>query len=96
MKLAEILTGPETWCQDEYSDGSRVCLLGAVRVLIPGWQDIGTRDTNPEVARMYRAIESAHDARPQFISDWNDSRDRTWDEIAAVVDAYDRDRMLSP
>lgn len=27
---------------------------------------------------------------------WNDAPDRTWEDIQAVVEAYDRDRLLHP
>ena len=84
-KLAEILTGPETWCQIKLHDGERRCLLGAMFVCgdfnLDRMLDVIRRETG----RYYTAV-----------IEWNDDPKRTWEEVAAVVAAYDRDRLLNP
>jgi len=91
MKLAEILTGPEAWCQRKLFDGRRWCLIGATQMLC------GTTLGFDDVVRLHRVLADAgFDLRGQSIPDWNDAPERTWDDIARVVEAYDRDRMLNP
>lgn len=95
MKLAEILTGPETWCQGMFrSADGRHCLVGALQALHgirPGnkWPEW----FSAEMDRMRRLTQLQGWADVAW---WNDHRFRTWDEVATVVDAYDRDRMLNP
>jgi hypothetical protein len=90
MKLAEILSGPETWCQGAVRHGDRRCLAGALFKLH------GARlGQKYWIAELWRLARIAGVER-QEVGKWNDAPGRTWDEVAAVVDAYDRDRMLNP
>jgi hypothetical protein len=96
-KLSEVLWGPQTWCQGKLRKSARgpFCLLGAVQEML------GNIDA-PEVAEqaegvqddLHRAIQLVD---PEFfgsVSAWNDREHRTWEDIAAVVDTFDRIRAL--
>ena len=85
-KLSEILTGPETWCQHISTSGPRHCLLGAVMRLTDG-RSAYEREREYDRLRQICGKETG---------EWNDAPERTWDEVAAVVSAYDTDRLLNP
>lgn len=102
MKLAEILTGPETWQAKGWGQGQRRCLVNALHTLLQG----ADGPIAWEIDRLIAVIE-ATTGRPvptvtspdgqthkKSVARWNDQA--TWDEAQAVVDAYDRDRMLNP
>jgi hypothetical protein len=93
MKLAEILTGPEMWCQRSYHrhDG-RMCLVGGTEALFGGTSSL----PHGEYTRLLHAIRAVDSGWVEGVASWNDEAGRTWDEVAAVVDAYDRDRLLNP
>lgn len=87
MKLAEILSGPETWCQGAYTIDHRRCLIGALAEIsnhtdMRGWY----RDTE--------RLRTAIGGLCPIIAEWNDTPGRTWDEVAAVVETYDRLTLL--
>jgi hypothetical protein len=86
MKLSEVLTGPETWCYGWGSEG-RYCLLQALSKIVDGPV---MSHAHPENQRLQRVLGTHN------IVAWNDASARTWDEVASVVDAYDRDRLLNP
>ena len=90
-KLAEVLTGPETWAQGFAHREGTYCLVTALWML---HDDTGTPDA--EFLRMQRVIHAQ--GAPKYTSSWvwNDEPGRTWEEVASVVEAYDRDRMLNP
>ena len=106
MKLAEILSGPDTWCQRAYEDAGRVCLEGALIRLLEievqrpdGWLDaVEALHRSREVDRLWNIIGCPVDVlgHPTGIHEWNDAPWRTWEEVASVVEAYDRDRLLNP
>jgi hypothetical protein len=85
MKLAEVLTGPDVWCKGKHREGVKYCLQGAVLMLERNHEDPGHTLT-----RLIRVLGT------EGIANWNDEPERTWEEVAAVVEAYDRDRMLNP
>jgi predicted methyltransferase len=101
-KLAEVLSGPDTWCQGELMSNRptlRRCLVGAILacfqeqpIPVMQWTAIQCSELN----RMRRIINDLFGTDFNTIAEWQDAPDRTWDEIALVVDAYDRDRMLNP
>ena len=87
MKLAEILSGPEKWTKGIYKQSGRFCLMGAI------WQTVVSRD--------YETLRSERHRAERLIGEncaemWNDAPERTWEEVATVVEAYDRDRLLNP
>lgn len=102
-KLSEILTGPETWLDRAhqpfghpvlYEYQGRYCLVGAVAKL---------HDVEPETLcfteespRLIRAIRQVTGEWVGMIPAWQDDPARTWEEITAVVSAYDADRLLTP
>jgi hypothetical protein len=88
MKLAEILSGPETWCQGCFRIGERQCLMTALAELVVR-ED--TSHLGIEVRRMQRLLEA-----PPPLSEWNDAPGRTWEDIAQAVDDFDRARLLNP
>lgn len=89
MKLAEILTGPETWGKGFRRKDGHYCLLGALSQLLHGTAYGAIAADHPEYLRLNRVIGA--EAMP-----WNDDPARTWEEIQTVRDEYDRDRMLNP
>jgi hypothetical protein len=103
MKLSEILTGPETWCQGRYkTEDGRMCLEGAVAAIIGidlgreyevKTDELFAAHASPEMDRLRKVLECR---AGEDIHVWNDVPERTWDEVAAVVEAYDRDRLLNP
>ena len=44
---------------------------------------------------MGRVLGLPHDGGFNVIA-WNNAPGRTWEEVASVVEAYDRDRLLNP
>lgn len=94
MKLAEILTGPEKWMQDEYERNGRVCLVGALGKLLSRPPDT-IEDDDPEYQRLSRAISDETGRPCDGVHNWNDMPERTFTEIARVAAAYDRRRMLN-
>jgi hypothetical protein len=95
MKLSEILTGPETWCQETYTDEQgRVCIMEALRVLSEAerWDS----DRSARERKRLAAIIGGKTVTSDQIAAWNDVRRRTWEQIMEVRDAYDRDRLLNP
>jgi hypothetical protein len=95
-KMAEILWGPEAWCQEAYQivtpEGSvRMCLVGAM-TFISEDPPLAIDDDHPERMRLTRAIEEVHGAGALTgldIEDWQDQSWRTWDDIAPVVARFD-------
>ena len=105
-KLAEILTGPETWCKHtlEIADPfRRRCLIGALMVFVPREElekerlrlsDVISQVTGQSIVR---SIEVGGRFSPSDgIAHWQDAKERTWDDIVPVIEAYDRDRLLNP
>ena len=98
-KLAEILTGPDTWTQGTLHNGhGRRCLIGA---LIAAVGAPGHSKFLLEEQRLRRAIAREYGPLPKTpglspIATWNDTAGRTWEEVARVVEAYDRERLLNP
>lgn len=92
MKLAEILSGPDTWCQRQFHRGAnQSCLMGALmRLSLAEVAEGRPEDPLGLDARLTRVLGTRH------IIQWNDTYGRTWDEVAAVVEAFDRDRLLNP
>ncbi len=94
MKLAEILSGPETWCQGSlHTTDTQHCLMGALDELL--------RDEPREAVRLREwrrlaALLGRAGGAGQHILTWNDDPRRTWEDVAAVVEAFDRDRLLNP
>lgn len=87
----EILSGPETWCRGWTArDGQAQCLFRALTQLHGG------SAPGREVERLRHAMDLPAGNSMSGIAIWNDVPGRTWDEVAAVVEAYDRDRMLNP
>lgn len=95
MKLAEILSGPETWCQGWFVRGSSVCLVGALQKMFTGDPEDDSLLPSREVMRLGKAMRLV-DRTAGHIPTWNDDPKRSWEEVAAVVEAYDRDRLLNP
>ena len=101
MKLSEVLTGPETWQQGSLDNGRQRCLIGALQ-FISGLESFTKYLLETQrLTRMIQAeygpiVDVVEEARIGQIMCWNDARGRTWEEIAHVVEAYDRDRMLNP
>jgi hypothetical protein len=98
MKLAEILSGPETWWQGNFhcpADASRMCLEAGFFHLtrIEAWDPA---QLEHEYQRLERLMPKHLDLTRAAIPAWNDESTRTWEDVAAVVDAYDRDRLLNP
>lgn len=82
MKLSEVLWGPEVWCQGELvTMDNRHCLIGALDATKPP-------DRQAAWLRLYNLVGSSSPMG------WNDAHTRTWEEVAAVVDEYDRLTML--
>lgn len=89
MKLAEILTGPETWGQGHRKMEDRFCLLGALSQLLSGNAYGYIAGTLPEYKRLERIVG-------MDVMVWNDTPGRIWEEVSSAVSAYDIDRMLNP
>lgn len=94
MKLGEVLTGPETWCQHSYRqwDGPTVATRNYRRCLLGGLQavhGVATSHQLPEAAwvRLSQAIFEVGESCD--IIGWNDAPGRTWEEVAQVVARYD-------
>jgi len=108
MKLAEILTGPETWCQGSLSEVvcgqvSKRCLIGGLLATMPDGSRYHDAAADRERCRIRRIIQELFVDLPEVnehgddpIAIWQDAPSRTWEDVAAVVDAYDRDRLLHP
>ena len=106
MKLAEILTGPETWCQGSFADEDDehpqfFCLVGAVQELVArehgGWAEmlpvLSLTDIFAAAQRILADVTyelHGHENPMAF----NDRRSTTWDDIAAIIQEFDRRRML--
>jgi hypothetical protein len=93
-KLSEILTGSETWMRGRSHDGAgRRCLIVAL------WALHG-RPLVSEIERAERAVEACGFLIPDGtawqhpLAAWNDAPERTWEDVARVVEVYDRDRLL--
>ena len=93
-KLAEILTGPDTWTKGRFRFDGRICLVQALAQLHHvNPKAIGA---HPEYERLERVIGlgTERGLPSPGISWWNDAPERTWDDVERAVEAYDRDRLL--
>lgn len=89
MKLSEVLWGKEAWCQGApVTKDGRICLMEAVYRVTQD-EDDGPHGESPFSRggeRLSRIIGTG------LIGVWNDSH--TWEEVAAVIEEYDRLTLL--
>ena len=99
-QLAEILTGPETWGKGHLVRDGRMCLVGALQCLMAAEGQAPADEAIPaqefdRLDRIVRAVAKGYPPAP-CIAPWQDEPGRTWPQVQAVVEAFDRDRALNP
>ena len=89
MKVTEILTGPETWCQGAWVRDERACLSMAVFRATRGGR-AGNAKVAARASQMLCEIIAERADEPMLPENWNDAPERTFAEVHAVAAEFDR------